>query len=97
MTNKVLRILAAFSRYGEALDWAAAKAEQHWGQRQLESPRYLFAETDYYTASMGQPLHKMFWAFSELADPAGLADWKIESKRWEVEYLQSAGHPEVRP
>ncbi len=93
----VLRILTAFSRHPEALDWAAAQTERHWGKRVLTSPCFLFEETDYYRPSMGAPLHKIFWAFSPQVDAAGLADWKLESNRWEVEYAATAGHQELRP
>ena len=95
--HKVLRILTAFSRYPEALDWTAAQAERVWGQRVLESPAFLFTETDYYTPSMGSPLQKRFWAFSPPADPYGLADWKLQSNAWEVEYAVAAGHEDLRP
>ena len=93
----VLRILTAFSRHATALDWADAKAQNCWGTRQLASPRFLFTETDYYTTSMGEPLYKTFWAFSPTIDPAGLADWKLETNRWETEYAASTDHAESRP
>jgi hypothetical protein len=95
--GNVLRILAAFSRYPEALDWTAQRAEKNWGKPILASPVFLFQETDYYTPSMGAPLQKAFWAFSPLAEPAGLADWKQESNRWETEYAAVAAHDELRP
>jgi len=95
--TNVLRILAAFSRYDAALDWVDAKAQSYWGSQALASPRFLFTETDYYTTSMGEPLFKAFWAFESTVDPAGLADWKLETNRWETEYAAAGGHQESRP
>ena len=46
---------------------------------------------------MGGPLHKTFWAFSPLVDPAELADWKLAANRWETEYAAASDHPEARP
>jgi hypothetical protein len=93
----VLLILAAFSRYTEALDWAKQTAEATWGPVALESERFEHHETDYYAATMGAGLKKTFLAFETLVDPAGLVDWKEMSNGWELEYRQLGGHPEARP
>ena len=48
---------------------------------------------------MGAPLKKIFWAFSPQVDPAGLANWKLQSNRWEAEYAAIltafSRHPEA--
>ena len=93
----VLLILAAFSRYGEALDWAREKAEQAWGPITLESERFEHRETDYYEATMGPDLRKCFFAFQTLIDPAELVECKQTSGRWEAEYTALGRHPEPRP
>lgn len=93
----VLMLAAAFSRYAEALDWARRRAEAAWGPVALESPPLAFRETNYYTPSMGPDLTKRFWAFERLADPEGLADWKLLSNAWEEEYAALGRHPEPRP
>ena len=96
--SPVLLLLAAFSRHDEALAWARAWATQAWGDVALESPAYRFSQTDYYQATMGPGLRKQFWVFSRLlADPAKLADAKLEANTWETEYARSADHAEPRP
>jgi hypothetical protein len=93
----VLLLLAAFSRHGEALDWVRQKAIETWGPIELESPRFDFAETHYYDATMGPGLKKVFYTFKRPFDPAELVDIKLETNRWEVEYASIAGHTEARP
>jgi len=93
----VLRVLAAFSRYASALDWARQTAETAWGGVALSSEFFEHRETTYYQATMGPDLKKVLFAFASLADPAGLASWKIESIRWEDDYQRRGGHPEPRP
>jgi hypothetical protein len=89
-------VLAAFSRYDEALDWARDQAERHWGPA-LASERFEFTETDYYEPTMGPGLRKQFLAFERPMDPASLVDWKIETNAWEEQYARQASHPELRP
>jgi Domain of unknown function (DUF4416) len=93
----VLPILAAFSRHEEALDWGRRRAMALWGPVALESPRFSFVETDYYSPSMGGQLKKCFWAFAGLRDPAELVDWKLAANEWESEYASCSVHPEPRP
>ncbi len=93
----VLLILAAFSRYREALDWAHDRAFKEWGEIVLESPEFAFTETRYYEPTMGTDLKKKFFAFRELMDPTRLADIKIQTCGWEQEYTRLGRHPEPRP
>jgi hypothetical protein len=93
----VLRLVAAFSRYAEALDWARHRLETTWGKLALESPRFDHRETTYYESTMGSELQKTFFALQPLADPADLAAWKLEAIAWEREYQQLGRHPEPRP
>jgi hypothetical protein len=92
-----LLILAAFSRHGEALDWARQTAEDAWGPIALISDRFDHRETNYYEASMGADLVKMFLAFETLLDPADLAECKQTSNQWEIDYQQLGRHAEPRP
>jgi hypothetical protein len=92
-----LLVLAAFSRHGEALDWARQRAVENWDAIVRESPRFDFLETDYYGATMGQGLKKVFFAFQRPFDPAELVDIKLETNRWEAEYAAQAAHHEPRP
>ncbi len=93
----VLLILAAFSRYPQALEWARGTAQASWGEIALKSPVFSFQETDYYEPTMGSGLLKQFFAFSELIDPGRIADLKIQTNGWEWEYKQLGLHPEPRP
>ena len=93
----VLLILAAFSRYDKALDWARRTAEAAWGSIALESERFAHRETSYYDATMGTDLRKTFFAFERSLDPAELAVRKLASNQWETDYAALGLHPEPRP
>src|SRR5207248_10236516 len=93
----VLLILAVFSRYAEAIEWARQTAEGVWGPIALQSELFDHRETNYYEATMGGDLKKTFFAFETLVDPAGLVEWKERSNQWEIEYQQLERHPEPRP
>ncbi len=93
----VLLILAAFSRHDRALDWALEQATEVWGNVVLTSPKFEFSETDYYEPSMGPGLHKQFWAFETLIDPARLPEIKQQTNAWEAAYTPEGGHAESRP
>jgi hypothetical protein len=96
-SSPALLIVAAFSRYAEALAWARQKAEKAWSQVALASPEFEFTETDYYQATMGTALKKQLFAFERPIDPAQLIECKLQSNQWEAEYAASAKHPEQRP
>ncbi|MDX1948348.1 MAG: DUF4416 family protein [Pirellulaceae bacterium] len=93
----VLLLLAAFSRYSEALDWAKQRAEEAWGPVALASDRFEHRETAYYEPTMGPDLVKTFFAFEQLIDPAALVDRKLASNQWEADYQHLRRHPEARP
>ncbi|MHC2067143.1 DUF4416 family protein [Bremerella sp. T1] len=93
----VLPIIAAFSRYPEALAWGKQKAEAEWGEIALTSEPFLLTETTYYDKEMGPGQYKQFWAFSELLSPGTLPDWKIQSNKFEETYAQESEWPEQRP
>jgi len=93
----VLLILAASSRYAEAIEWARQRGAERYGCIALASNAFDFTETDYYTATMGSGLKKQFFAFERLIDPAALADIKRQTNDWEAEYAALARHPEPRP
>ncbi len=95
--SPALLLLAAFSRYEEALQWGKQRAEAQWGAIELESPRFDFVETQYYDDTMGPGLKKQFFAFQRLFDPADLVDVKLLTNAWEDEYAALARHPEARP
>jgi len=95
--DPVLLLLAAFSRHEQALDWARQQAEKIWGPVAIASPRFSFTETDYYTASMGAGLWKMFYVFEQRIDPANLAAFKLQTNTWEQQYTGQGSWAEPRP
>ncbi|HEY1599057.1 MAG TPA: DUF4416 family protein [Pirellulales bacterium] len=92
-----LRLLAVFSRHDAALAWARAKAEQAWGPVALASPVFAFRETDYYQATMGDEIKKMFLAFAEPFDQGDVVESKLQTGDWEREYAACGFHAEERP
>jgi hypothetical protein len=97
LAEPVLPIMAAFSRYDNALDWGRERAATMFGEIATESPRFEFRETDYYAATMGDRLKKCFWVFAERRNSSDLPDWKIAANLWEAEYARLGLHPEPRP
>jgi hypothetical protein len=93
----VLFLVAAFSRYDEALQWGLARCESVAGPIALQSPLFDFQETNYYEPTMGPGIRKCFWAFARQIDPGALAQWKIDCNLWEAEYAALGRHPEPRP
>jgi len=93
----VLLVMAAFSRYDAALEWARDRAIRAWGPIALQSPRFEFSETDYYEATMGRDLRKVFFAFARPIDPGRLVDVKLQTNQWESDYAAEGRHPEPRP
>lgn len=92
----VLLLIAASSRYPEALESALTKAEEQFGKAQLVSDAFAFSETDYYTPTMGTNLLKQFWALGTI-DPSELASIKRQANDWEADYAALEKHPEPRP
>ena len=95
--RSVLAILAAFSRHGEALEWARATAAATWGPVALTSDRFPFEDTEYYQTTMGSGLQKIFFAFEQLIDPSELVPRKHRTNAWEEQYSQQHHYDEIRP
>jgi hypothetical protein len=93
----VLLILAAFSRYDAALDWALQRAAEAWGPIALTSDTFIFDQTGYYTQTMGPELKKKLVAFEGLIDPAALVECKHRTNGWEEAYRTGRAWPESRP
>ena len=85
-------ILASSSRYDDALTWTREKTSASWSHIALASDVFDFGETDYYEASMGTGLKKVFLAFERLIDPAELPELKIQTNLWEEEYASATEH-----
>ena len=92
-----LLLLAAFSRYEEALRWAQQRVEEAWAAIAIKSPTFEFVETDYYEPTMGPNLKKVFFAFDGPFDPAETAQIKLQTNDWERQYTETSAHPEPRP
>ncbi len=93
----VLLIVAASSRYEEALAWARRALEPCFGPVALVSEAFNFVETEYYASTMGTDLKKQFITFAQLIDPGALASIKRQTNAWEAEYAALGRHPEPRP
>ena len=66
LPKPVLLVIAAFSRFPEALEWGRQHLERAFGSIELASPVLQFDQTRYYEREMGASLIKQFFAFSEL-------------------------------
>ena len=93
----VLLMVAASSRYAEALAWGRTSMETVYGPTAIVSEAFEFGETSYYLADMGSDLRKQFWCFRSLVDPKILADVKVAANAWETAYASLGAHPEKRP
>ena len=60
--------------------------EGRFGPIEARSDAFDFGLTDYYEDEMGGGLKRIFYSFSDLIDPAGIVDIKIESNRIEDEF-----------
>ncbi|MCU0958773.1 MAG: DUF4416 family protein [Pirellulaceae bacterium] len=95
--RRVLLLVAAFSGSPDALAWARAQLVAAWGPIALESAAFEFRETHYYASTMGDDLHKQFWAFRELIEPASLPHRKLQTNQWEGECAQHVPATVPRP
>lgn len=95
--NTVLPLIAVFSIYPEAIEWAKNRIAYRWGELGPYSIPFEFDNTNYYDSTMGAGLKKQFFTVATPQDPSLLIDWKIQSNAWEEKYAQIAGKPEVRP
>lgn len=90
-------IAAIFSRYPAALSWVTQRIEAAWGPLLMASPLFEFTETAYYERLMGAGLKKQLLAIAGNYDPAHLADTKLTSNSWEIEFAASGTFSEERP
>ncbi len=93
----VLPLIAVFSIYPEAIQWAQQQIASTWGELGLISEPFEFDNTNYYDSTMGAGLKKQFITLKHTMDPVQLIDWKIQSNDWEAQYAQLANKPESRP
>lgn len=95
--DSVLLIVAAFSRYDDAREWARGKLEGAFGSLEPLTLVYDFTQTGYYEASMGAGLRKQFFVFRDLVAADCLADVKQRTNAIERELAEAKSFPEARP
>lgn len=93
----VLGLVAVTSRHDDALAWAELRFREFWGGLSAVSDRFVFDQTEYYTATMGEGLRKQLFLSNQLVDPAVLSQWKVTTNEWEREYAASRSWPDPRP
>lgn len=97
LVEPVVRFCAVISRHADARDWAKRRLKERWGDLAECGRPAPFLAGGFYQPEMGDDLAKELIAIAEFADPAGLADWKIETNAWEAEYAAQCDHAERRP
>jgi hypothetical protein len=93
----VLLVVAAFSRYEEALSWGRERLERAYGPIGLTSTAFVFNQTTYYAATMGTDLRKQFFAFRDLVAPDTLPQLKRETNSMENDLASQRRFAEPRP
>jgi hypothetical protein len=96
-TIDALLVAAIFSRHDQAFAWGRQRLVEQFGPVALESQRYPFAYTNYYTKQMGPGLTKQLFAFERLVPLASLADIKNAAIKLESELQASSRFPDERP
>ena len=99
LIEPVVRLCAVITRFEQARLWAFQKLSKCWGPIVAQSAPIPFHAGGFYDAEMGLGLTKTMVAIEAFADPAGLADWKQQTNRWEADYadqwLQSGSDPKI--
>lgn len=90
-------VVAAFSRYPEALAWAAEQLTPIYGPVAQISLDFSFHHTRYYEATMGPNLVKRFLVFEPFVDPGCLPEVKHCTIELEKTMADSGRFPEARP
>ncbi|MGV3483686.1 MAG: DUF4416 family protein [Planctomycetaceae bacterium] len=93
----VIRFVAVITSDDEVRAWAYRRIAERWGETVESCAAMPFEAGGYYTAAMGESLSKTLIAVGSPVDPSGLADWKTETNRWEVEAAAELHKPQPRP
>ncbi|WP_417735895.1 DUF4416 family protein [Rosistilla oblonga] len=97
MPESVMPLCAITTRYDDALDWSVETFAAAGFQVRRKSELFAFDMTNYYQAEMGNDLKKQIFAFEPLRDPQQLADWKLLTNQWELDFKAQNSYPEDRP
>jgi hypothetical protein len=81
----VTPILGMIFRDSRVADDSLIWIEKLLGDVGLVSDDFAFNATDHYVEEMGSGLLRRFYSFDRLADPALLADWKVQTNRLEAQ------------
>ena len=68
---------------------------REFGKSLLESERFPFIETDYYSSEMGSTLTRVYVAFDRLIHPDQLPEMKLKSNRIECDVFSTDGKRNV--
>lgn len=97
LVEPVIRFVAIITREEAVLRWARARIASQWGEICEVSPPLPFEAGGYYSDEMGTGLRKILVALEQVTEPGGLAEWKIETNRWEQEAAAEFPGDQVRP
>lgn len=93
----VVRFCAVISRHDDMRRRAIEQLASVWGPVVTQSPDLEFQAGGFYAATMGEDLKKTLVALQGFVDPAGLADWKLQTNQWEADIATEFSYPESRP
>lgn len=93
----VIRFCAVISRHDDLRQQAIEQLANAWGPVVTQSPDLDFKAGGFYAPTMGVDLKKTLVALQGFVDPAGLADWKVQTNKLESEIASATSHPEPRP
>ena len=65
-----------------------AELKAHFGEIEVRSPVFDFGDTTYYEDEMGPDLRRVFFAFKDLIDPAGIVDAKLAANDLEGDFVR---------
>lgn len=97
LIEPVIRFVAIISGDEAVERWARQRIESQWGAIGEVSPPLSFEAGGHYTDEMGPGLRKLLVALTAVADPAGLADWKLTTNAWEQEAALAFPGASIRP
>lgn len=97
LVEPIIRFVAIITREDPVLHWARQRIKAQWGEVCEVSPPQPFEAGGHYSEEMGTGLRKILVAMQQVADPAGLADWKTTTNDWEREAAAEFPGDQLRP
>jgi len=93
----VMRFCAVIAGDERSRQWGIDRLRRQWGDVAEVTAPAPFEAGGFYDAAMGAGLQKVLVGMSVPCNPAGLADWKSTTNRWEDEWAEQADAPVPRP